>query len=325
MAFRFVMARGAAPDVAVETEHLQGQDVEVRIAELDTADKVSRETRGENGVIVALEPLPREFIESFPPEVKIIGRAGIGLDAIDLDAARERGIAVFHTPEYATEEVATHALALILALNRRLLPGNDLARTPDWENYGKLGDVRPLSEQTVGVAGLGRIGRAVVEGLRPFGPRMIGFDPFIGEGPEGVDLVPDRHTLLEVVDILTLHLPLTPETTHIIDARVIQHLRAGATVINVSRGRLVDEEALAQALVEGRVGAAGLDVLSAEPPPPDAPILSAPNVILTPHFAWYSVSSERRVRTEVLDGMLDYLNDRPPRTGRLVVDPRASG
>jgi D-3-phosphoglycerate dehydrogenase len=319
MEFRFVMAEGAAPNLDVEHEFLKDQDVEVRITPLDTAEKVSRETAGADGVIVALEPLPREFIESFQPEVKIIGRAGIGLDAIDLDAARDRGVAVFHTPDYATEEVATHALALMLALNRRIVEGNELART-DWEAYEKLGVVTPLSEQVIGIVGLGRIGLAVVERLRPFRPRIVAFDPFVESAPDGVALLPRLDDFLTQVDVLTLHLPLTPETTKIIGPREIGLLRAGATLINVSRGGLVDESALTDALAKGVIRA-GLDVLAMEPPPLGAAILASPNVILTPHFAWYSASSERRVRTEVLAGMLDYLRDEPPRTGRLVIDP----
>jgi phosphoglycerate dehydrogenase-like enzyme len=145
----------------------------------------------------------------------------------------------------------------------------------------------------------------------------------VGSAPDGVSLLPSLDDVLTQVDVLTLHLPLTAETTNIIGPREIGLLRPGATLVNVSRGRLVDEVALADALAKGAISA-GLDVLAVEPPPSGAPIVSSPNVILTPHFAWYSASSERRVRTEVLAGMLDYLRGQPPRTGRLVIDPRES-
>src|ERR1035437_3517256 len=124
MEFTFVMAYGAAPNLDLEHEYLAGQDVGIRIAPLTTPEEVARETADVDGVIVSVEPMPGEFIERFGPKVKIIGRAGIGLDAIDLQTAREHRGAVFHTPDYATEEVATHALALLLALNRKIKEGD---------------------------------------------------------------------------------------------------------------------------------------------------------------------------------------------------------
>lgn len=322
MGFRFVMAVGAAPDLDLETEFLKDERVEVEFASLKTPEEVRRETVSADGVIVALEPLPAELIDNFQPEVRIIGRAGIGLDTIDLEAARRRGVAVFHTPDYATEEVATHAVAMILAASRRIIEGNGLART-DWGSYEKLGSVIPLSERVVGVVGLGRIGRAVVDRLLPFGPRIIGLDPFVATAPEGVTLASRLEELLTSSDIVTLHVPLTPETTKLIGAHELGLLRPGTMLVNVSRGRVIDEDALVDALESGRISAA-LDVLAVEPPPADARILSAPNVILTPHFAWYSDSSERRVRTEVLRGMLDYLRGQPLTTGRLAVDPHGA-
>ena len=294
----------------------------MRIAPLDDPDQVAVETADADGVIVSVEPMPREFIERLGPGVKIIGRAGIGLDAIDLDAARERGVAVFHTPDYATEEVATHALALILALNRRVIEGNALARG-GWSDYEQLTPVKPLSEQVAGVLGLGRIGRAVIERLRPFRPTIIGYDPLVNEPPPGTELVADMDDLLKQSEILTLHIPVTPGTIKIIGKRELGLLRQGAMLINVSRGRLIDQDALVDALNRG-VLRAGLDVLEVEPPPGDAPILKAPNAVLSPHFAWYSESSEQRVRTETLQGMLDYLAGQPIRSGRMAVDPQTS-
>ncbi|MFZ0128011.1 MAG: C-terminal binding protein [Candidatus Dormiibacterota bacterium] len=319
---RFVMAEGTAPNLDIEKEFLKGQDVDIRITPLDTADAVGRETVDADAVIVGTEPMSRPFIERFGPKVKIIGRAGIGLDAIDMDAAREHGVAVFHTPDYATEEVATHALALILALNRRIVEGDAVARS-NWPAYESLLPVKPLSEQVVGIVGLGRIGRAVIERLVPFRPTIIGFDPFVDSPVPGVERAGSLDDVLTRSDIVTLHLPVTPETVKVIGRREIGLLRPGALLINVSRGRLIDEEALVEALADDRIRA-GLDVVTTEPPPRDAPILTAPNALLSPHFAWYSDSSQRRVRTETLAGVLNYLRDEPLQTGRLVVDPRVS-
>lgn len=321
MEYRFVVAEGAVPNLDLENAFLEGKDVEIRIAQLNAPEQVALETADADAVIVGVEPMPRAFIEQFGSKTKIIGRAGIGLDAIDLDAAAEHGVAVFHTPDYATEEVATHALALMLALNRRIVDGDALART-NWSDYERLSPVRPLSEQVVGVVGLGRIGRAVVERLAPFHPAILGYDPFVESPPPGVTLCATLDDILKQSDIVTLHLPVGPETVHLIGEREIQLLRPGALIVNVARGRLIDEGALAQALSEGRLRA-GLDVLEVEPPSKDAPILHVANALLSPHFAWYSDSSERRVRTETLEGILAYLRDQPLTSGRLVVDPRS--
>jgi D-3-phosphoglycerate dehydrogenase len=317
--FKFVMVEGAFPDLAVEQAHLADKPVGIQSAHMRTGDEVASASEHADGVIVTTEPMSREFIGRLHPDVKIIGRAGIGLDAIDLDAARERGIAVFHTPDYATEEVATHALAMILAVNRRIVAGDALARR-DWLAWDELAPVTPLSAQVVGVVGLGRIGRAVVTLLAPFRCRIVAFDPYVEEAPPGATLLPTLDELLGVADIVTLHSPLTPQTARMIGERELGLLRPGAILVNVARGGLIDEPALVAALIGGRITAA-LDVLATEPPAADAPILTAPNVLLSPHFAWYSDESDRRVRTDTLDGMLDYLTERPITTGRLVVDP----
>ena len=165
-----VVAAGTFGDVEVEARHLLGEPIDVRLAPLTTAAEVARETADADALIVTTNPLPRNLLEQLGPRVRIIGRAGIGLDAIDLEAAAELGIAVFHCPDYATDEVATHAIAMLLALNRAIVPADRLARR-EWQAWRRLALLTPntpLHEQTVGVVGLGRIGRAVVERLLPF-------------------------------------------------------------------------------------------------------------------------------------------------------------
>ncbi len=318
--FQIVVAEGVLTDVEVETEHLSNRPADVRLASIGTAEDLARETRDADAVVVTLEPLPRQFIELLGPRVRIVARAGIGLDAIDLEAARERGIAVFHTPDYATEEVATHAVALLLALNRKLFPGDQLARG-DWRSWAKLKPVPPVSALTFGIVGLGRIGRAVAARLGPLGAIIVGFDPFVSEPPPGVRLAGSLDELLVETDALTLHLPASDSTRGLVGARELELLRPGAILVNVARGALVDQVALAEALRSGRLAGAGLDVLAVEPLPEDDPITTAPNVIFSPHFAWYSEASNRRMRTMAVDGLLDYLEGRPVSVGRLAVDP----
>jgi D-3-phosphoglycerate dehydrogenase len=319
--FDLVLATGTWTDALIEIDHLAGQNVVVRAARLETPDQVRRETRSAHGIIVSTNPMPKDLIDCLGPDVRIIARAGIGLDAIDLDAAATRGIAVFHTPEYATEEVATHALALVLALNRKIVAADALARR-DWTAWKDLGPITPLSSQTAGVVGAGRIGRAVAELLRAFVGHVLVFDPFVADTIPGTEKSGSLDDLLQQSSIVTLHLPLSDQTRGLLGRRELALMPPDSTVVNVSRGALIDQAALVDALRNGHIAAAGLDVLEEEPPAPDAPILSAPNVVLSPHLAWYSVASERRTRTMAVDGIIDYLQGRTPRVGRLAVDPR---
>lgn len=319
--FQLVLARGTWTEADTEREHIADRLADVRVASLSTIEEIAQETQSADGIIVTTDPLPREFIERLGPRVRIIARAGIGLDAIDLHAAEDRGVAVFHTPDYATDEVATHAVALILALNRKIVAADGISRT-DWPRWKNLGPIEPLYEQTVGVIGAGRIGRATIDRLLPLTGRVLVYDPYVKDLPPAAEPAASIDDLLRESDILTLHMPLTDETRAMIGKREIYLLKPGATIVNVSRGPLIDEEALVEALVEGQLGGAGLDVLEQEPPPDGAAVLTAPNLILSPHLGWYSVASERRTRTMAVDGMLDYLEGRAPRAGRLAVNPK---
>ena len=318
-----VIAEGVLTDVDIERAHVANRPVDVRMAVLGNPNQINRELSDADAVVVTVEPLPRSLIDEFGPTVRIIGRAGIGLDAIDLQAAEERGVAVLHTPDYATEEVATHTVALILALNRKIVEGDRLARH-QWGRWSKLKPIKALSGLRVGVVGLGRIGRAVATLLQPFAHEILGFDPYLTETVPGVRTVATLEELLAESDVLTLHLPLTDGTRGLIGERELALLRPGAVVVNVARGAVLDQAALARALRDGHLGGAGLDVLAVEPPPSTDPILAAPNVILSPHFAWYSEASNRRMREMTVDGIIDYLEGREPSAGRLAVRPMPS-
>jgi D-3-phosphoglycerate dehydrogenase len=318
--YLLIMAAGTWSDANVEREHLANRPVAIRVASLNTAEDIAKETATADGIIVTTHPLPRAFIAALGPSVRIIGRAGIGLDAIDLEAAKERGIAVFHCPDYCTNEVATHAVSMILALNRRLLATDAIARH-EWKAWERLRPVAPIYEQTAGVIGCGRIGGAVIDRLRPLVKQILAYDPYQIEPPVDVSWVRSLDDLLSGSNIVTLHLPLTPETRAMIGARELALMKKGATIVNVSRGALIDECALADALTSGHISGAALDVLEEEPPRPDAPILRAPNVLLSPHVAWYSTAAEIRVRTMTVDGLVDYLEGRSPSVGHLAVVP----
>jgi D-3-phosphoglycerate dehydrogenase / 2-oxoglutarate reductase len=314
------MAAGTFPDASVEQEHLRGQDVTVHLTSLTETDEVERVTADADGVIITTNSMPRSLIERLGRGVRIIGRAGIGLDAIDMSAAADRGLAVLHCPDYCTVEVAEHAVAMIFAINRRIVRADNLARH-NWASWRELTPLKTLSQQSIGVVGCGRIGMAVIDRLRPSAREILTFDPWSTNAPAGIKSVGSMAELLRASDLVTLHIPLTPETREMINGAALAQMRPGAVLINVSRGGLVDEKALCAALESGRIAGAALDVLADEPPSRDNPLLRMSNVLLTPHFAWYSTDAERRARTMTVDGMIDYLEGREPTQGRLALRP----
>ncbi len=317
MTFRLVAASAPPMDQGVASERSRGYPVEVVFAPLTTPVEVEEYTAGADCVLVTTNPLPRPLVEALAPSVRLIARAGVGLDAIDLDAAAERGIAVFHTPDYCVPEVATHTVALLLALNRKLVDSDRIARS-DWTGWRAIAPIEPLDEQTIGLVGFGRIGRAVAKRVRALVAAVIAYDPYGTIDEPGVTVTSSLDELLAASDVVSLHLPLSRETVRYVGAAELARMRRGAALVNVSRGGLIDEHALVEALTSGHLSGAALDVLVEEPPQPTSPLLSAPNVLLSPHTGWYSVASERRVWAMTLDGVLDVLEGRPPTAGRLV-------
>jgi D-3-phosphoglycerate dehydrogenase len=261
-----------------------------------------------DGVLVQYGRIDREIIEQCP-SWRVIGRYGVGVDNVDLDAATERGIAVINVPDYCVEEVATHAASLILAGWRKLAFSRELINTGRWSDWKALGPVQPLSSSTLGLIGIGRIGAEVVRLLGPFFGRVIAFDP-VQEPPAGVDPVALDDVFAEA-DAVTLHCPLTPATHELVNAARLRLMKPGALLVNVSRGALVDTAALTNALRTGQISGAALDVLPQEPPDPDDPVLSAPNLLLTNHCAWYSEAALVRVRALLTERCCNCLAGKP--------------
>ncbi|MDQ3043929.1 MAG: C-terminal binding protein [Chloroflexota bacterium] len=267
------------------------------------------------------EAVTRRVLEKLP-RCKVISRYGVGLDNIDLDAATDHDILVTHFPGYCTSEVADHALALILALNRRIVELDRDVRLGAWSKHGATttsvlrGPVRPLRELTLGIIGFGRIGRSVAMRAAPFGLDLITADPYADPGEvmaSGVELV-SLDELLARSDIVTIHCPLTPETRGLIDAAALSRLKPGAAIVNTARGPIVDLGAAIDALRTGRLAAAALDVVDPEPLPANSPLYTLPNVILTPHAAYYSERSVELVRRETFVEALTVLRGQRPRT-----------
>jgi D-3-phosphoglycerate dehydrogenase / 2-oxoglutarate reductase len=235
-------------------------------------------------------------------QCRIIVRYGVGVDNIDLGAAADLGIIVANVPDYCVEEVATHALAMILTLNRDLPSLDRSVREGKWQ-IGQRTDIRRLSEATLGIAGFGRIGEALARRALALGMTVVASDPM--RPRSDIEAVGARHVslneLLEVSDFISIHASKGQGAGAVLDADAVQRLKPGAYVVNVSRGGLVDEIALAQALVDGRLAGAALDVTDEEPVPPSAAILSAPNLIVTPHVAWYSLTAVAELRRKAAE------------------------
>lgn len=317
-AFRIAIALGTFEDVAVEADTV-GSAAEVVGVRLTGTEADAQVLQDVDALIVTNNPVPAAVLRIVPDRLRVLVRAGIGLDAIDLGVATARGIAVANTPGYATDEVATHAIALALAASRRILRADACARH-GWA-WIDIPEAMPIHELTLGIAGLGRIGRRVAEIARPLFGSILGFDPAPGAAPVGVEPVPSMDDLLRRSNVLTLHLPLTPETRGMIDARAIGLMPSGSVVVNVSRGGLLDEDALAQGLVTGALSGAGLDVLTQEPPASDNPLLDDMRVILTPHSAWASATSSLRVRGQGALTALELLRGVTLTVGSLVNEP----
>jgi D-3-phosphoglycerate dehydrogenase len=225
------------------------------------------------------------------PSIRLVSVCSVGFDRVDVAAAGVAGVWVANVPAAATEEVATHALAMALALVRRLPFLDRSVRSGEWQ-HDVAGAPRRLSESTLGVLGLGRIGRRLAELSRGVFGRVLGYDPYlpVADHPRGVEQAGFDRCLAES-DVLSLHLPLNDETAHVIDAGALASVRPGAFLVNVSRGGLIDERALIEALDGGRLAGAGLDVTWPEPPPRDSPLRSHPRVLLTPHSGFHSDST----------------------------------
>jgi D-3-phosphoglycerate dehydrogenase len=222
------------------------------------------------------------------PALRAIGTASVGFDHVDVEAAERRGVVVVNVPDYCTEEVADHTLALLYGLVRRVVELDRMVQRGGWNATG-AGPLGTVAGMRVGIVGLGRIGTAVATRLLALGAEVWATDilPVPHAGVRFVEL----DELLEGCDAVTVHVPLTTETRGLIGAREIASMRPGAFLVNTSRGKVVDFDAVLEALRDGRLGGAGLDVIPHEPPP--APPV-APNLILTPHAAYYSPRSERR-------------------------------
>lgn len=250
------------------------------------------------------------------PALRLIAVLATGYNVVDIGAARAHGIVVSNVPEYGSDDVAQHTLALILELCHRVGDHARAARAGEWSKAPDfcfwLSPPRSLDGQTLGIVGYGRIGRRVAALGRALGMRIVASSRLQrsggGEPPDAFRTIPD---LFAEADVISLHCPLTDDNARFVDARLLARVKPHALLINTARGGLIDEPALAAALNEGRLGGAGLDVLSQEPPPAGHPLLAARNCVVTPHLAWASLAARRRLMAASVANVRAFLAGKP--------------
>ena len=296
------------PDLSVEEQELARWGARVIPAQCVTPEEVLEAGGDADALISQYAPITREVILALR-RCKALGRYGIGVDNIDVQAATERGVAVINVPSYCEDEVSDHALAMLLSWARRIPYYTQKVREGVWD--WKTGrPIRRLRGQVLGLLGFGKIARLLARKARALGLQVIAHDPYLAPevfSDEEVESV-DFDTLLSRSDFLSLHVPLTPKTRHLIDARALAKMKPTACLINTSRGGVVDGEALAQALEEGQIAGACLDVTEPEPPEKDSHLLRLPQVLLSPHVAWYSEESQAELRRKIAQDVGRALN-----------------
>jgi D-3-phosphoglycerate dehydrogenase len=313
MSFRVVYTDFGFEEVSTERSIIEEAGGELIETRCRTADEVLSACRDADAVLVQWAPMPAEVIDALE-KCRIIVRVGIGLDNVDLEAASRRRITVCNVPDYCIDEVADHAMALALSLARDLFQVDHRIRSGTWK-ITPISRVASFSEMTFGTVGFGRIARAVHQRAAAFGFRGLAFDPQIKaetmqqDGVEKLDL----DALFSESDILSLHAPLTAETHHIVAEPTLSMMKSNALLVNTSRGALINGNALAHALNQGRVGGAGLDVFETEPLPEDHPLRKSPNTILTSHMAWYSEQSVPRLQRLAAEEVARFMTGQPPR------------
>ena len=258
--------------------------------------------------------LSREVLSELP-DIKYIGVLATGYDNVDILAAREQQIAVTNIPTYGTDSVAQHATALLMELVRQPALHATAVRNGKWSESPdfcfSLSPISELSGKTLGIIGIGRIGQAFARIGKAMGMNILAHDEFppAEAAVSGLEVeFTDMDSVFKRADIISLHCPLTDKTKHLVNSKRLSIMKTDSLLINTSRGPLVDNEALANALNTGQIGGAGLDVLDVEPPPIDNPLLTAANCLITPHISWYSKASRERLMDIAVKNLENYIS-----------------
>jgi D-3-phosphoglycerate dehydrogenase len=287
-------------------------DPELIMAKSTSAEDILAVARDADAVLVTYAKLTGDILNALT-RCKVIGRFGLGVDNIDLPVAKQKGITVTYVPDYCLQEVSDHAMALLLALARKIPLSNQLVQAGRWEMPAVVPIYR-LEGHVLGLIGFGNIPRKLVPKAKAFGLKVITHDPFVS--PEHLKALDVENVsfdeLLARSDFLSVHAPLRPETRGLLNTQAFAKMKRGVLIVNTARGPLIDEAALVAALDSGQVGGAALDVLATEPPPKSFPLQGRDNVILTPHTAFYSVDALDELQTKCASDVARVLSGEKP-------------
>lgn len=296
--------------IDIEREVLKDVCTNIPLLACRTEDEVIAQCADAEGLIIMYAPLTRRVI-SHLTRCRIIARYGVGVDTIDLRAAADHGIIVSNVPDYGTNEVADHALGMMLALTRKVLQANASVKSGAWD-FRLMQPVYRHQEQTLGIIGIGRIGSAMARRGHGMGMKVIACDPYVPreQVPDYVTLV-GLDDLMRRSDVVSVHCPLTDETRLMLDAKVLGLMKPTAYLVNTARGSIVDETVLDRMLTEKKIGGAAMDVLAVEPPRSN-PLFRHDNFIVSPHMAWHSESSVKDLKRKAAEEVRRVLRGEAP-------------
>ncbi|MGX8702802.1 C-terminal binding protein [Caproiciproducens sp.] len=300
------------PNVEQETKIITESGTQLQACHLKTEEEIIAAVRDADAVIVQYAVITRKIIDHMQ-NCKMIIKYGIGVNNIDSAAAAEKGICVCNVPDYGVDEVSNHAIALLLALAKKLPVITKALRGGDW-GYTSTVPLFRLAGSTLGLVGLGRIPSLVAKKMSGFGMRILAFDPYMtpeAARERGAELV-DFETLCRESDFISIHCPLTDSTTHLFDEKAFALMKKTAFLINTARGPVIEEQALIGALKSGKIAGAGLDVFETEPISQESELLRMDNVIATPHCAWYSEEAISTLQRKVAEEVVNVLGGNPP-------------
>ncbi|MFW3385172.1 UNVERIFIED_CONTAM: C-terminal binding protein [Kocuria sp. CPCC 205274] len=315
MTARVLVTDHPGETVEIERAVLEASGAELVVAESTDVPTLVALAANVDAIITCFAQVPAEVLEA-ATRCRTVARTGVGVDNIDVARATELGMVVSNVPVYCTEEVADHALMLILALSRRLIPLARNTTAGGWDRHLAPTPVR-LRGKVLGLVGLGAIGRALVPRAQALGMEVVALQRS-GAPPAGVRVARSLSEVLEAADVVSVHLPLTEQTHRLIGAAELAAMKPTAVLINTARGGLVDTDALTGALAAGQIAGAGLDVTDPEPLAPDHPLRRFDNVILTPHSAFASDGAMAELSHKTATNVVDVLHGRVPAT---VVNP----
>jgi len=313
--FKIFMTDKTWPDTTIEEKIIRdGLDAELILSRGGTPEEICREGRDCDALMVLFTPMGREYLKHFE-RCRLLVRMGIGTNTVDLPTATKKGIMVCNVPDYCQEEVADHVLALFLELTRKVGLLDRQVKSGGWDMT--IADPVPrLQGKAFGLLGCGGIGRMTGRRAASFGMRLIGYDPFVPEETfraEGIERRMDLRAFLSEADVVSLHVPLTPETEGLINPKTLACMKRSAYLINTARGGLIAEDDLYEALASGTIAGAALDVLREEPPRGKHRLFTLPNLIVTPHAAWNSDAAIPELRVKAAEEVVRFFREGRPK------------